>query len=251
MKQVSVIIPAYNDAARLERTLLRLREIKQHEYPALEVIVSARRSHDATEAVARELADLVVPGGMPSVGRNNGARAAKGEVLISLDADTLPGHGTIKAVAAAAGPGVIGSCTAYSEERSPLAALTTISINFLRWSGLIKGLSNLLFCDAALFREGGIGYDERLSVGEHHDFIRRARARGCAFRYVRARPGYAIDMERHKNWGYFPLMCFWFKWTLLHGVLRRPARHLEEEYWNNCRRSAAPAAEPVYIAPAD
>ncbi len=251
MKKISVIIPAYNDAARLERTLLRLREIKAREYPELQVIASVRPSHDGTEAVARELADLVVPGGMPSAGRNSGARAAAGDILIFLDADTLPGHGVMKAIAAACGPRVIGSCTAYSEERSPLAALTTLSINFLRWSGLIKGLSNLLFCDAGLFRAHGIGYDERLSVGEHHDFIRRARARGYAFRYVRTSPGYAIDMERHRNWGYFPLMCFWFKWTLLHGVLRRPAKHLEAEYWNNCRRAAAPSAEPVYIAPAD
>ena len=103
MKSISVIIPAYNDAARLERTLRQLRHIAKHEYPALELIVSVRASHDRTEIVARELADIVVEGGAASKGRNNGARAAHGEVLVFLDADTVPALGTMTAIAHAAG----------------------------------------------------------------------------------------------------------------------------------------------------
>ena len=95
MKKISVIIPVYNDAARLERTLLRLREIKAREYPELQVIASVRPSHDGTEAVARELADLVVPGGMPSVGRNSVADAPVADAVSNTSRSAACSRATI------------------------------------------------------------------------------------------------------------------------------------------------------------
>jgi len=238
MKTISVIIPAYEDAGRLERTLRALREIRAGEYPALELVVAVRPSRDRTAEVARELADVVTDGGNASRGRNRGAAAAHGEILVLLDADAVPAAGTITAVAAAAAPGVLGTCTAYPGDRSALARLTALSINFLRWSGLVKGLSNLLFFERAMFERDGVRYDENRTVGEHHDFVRRARARGWAFTYVRARRGYMIDTTRHREWGYFPLLFFWLKWSFFNGLLGLDARRLEEEYWSRRRGGA-------------
>jgi glycosyltransferase involved in cell wall biosynthesis len=242
MKTISVIIPAYNDADRLERTLQQLRLIREQEYGALELVVSVRPSSDATEAVARRLADVVVEGGTVSRGRNNGARAAKGDLLVFLDADTFPALGTFTALAGAARERSIGSCTAYTEEGSFLAAGTVRLINFLRWSGLVKGLSNLLFCSRSLFHGHGVGYNEALCLGEHNDFVRRACACGYKFVYVRTRPGYVINMERHKEWGYFPLMLFWMRWALFCGLLKMDSKSLEAEYWE--RRGPALAKQP-------
>lgn len=236
---ISVIIPAYNDAVRLERTLVELRRTREREYPRLELIVSVRPSRDGTERVAAGLADLVVEGGTVSKGRNNGARAASGEILVFLDADSVPAPGTLTAIARAARGRVIGSCTAYTDDPSFQARGTVLLINFLRWSGLVKGLSNLLFCDRELFHGDGVGYDETISLGEHSDFVRRARRSGRAFSYVRAFPGYTIAMDRHKRWGYFALLLFWFRWGVRSCLLGLDTRDLELEYWGPSVRPAA------------
>lgn len=90
MRLISVVIPAYNDAERLEKTLQQLLRIRQQEYAALEVVVAVRPSTDNTLEVANRFADKVVPGGTVSRGRNSGAASAQGEIIIFLDADTLP-----------------------------------------------------------------------------------------------------------------------------------------------------------------
>ena len=81
---ISIIIPAFNE----ERYLPRLLEcIKKQSYNDYEVIVADANSTDKTAKVAKKYGCRIVKGGMPAVGRNNGAKAAKGNILLFLDAD--------------------------------------------------------------------------------------------------------------------------------------------------------------------
>lgn len=238
MKSISIIIPAYNDAVHLERTLRQLEHIRHVEWLDLEIIVSVRPSTDATAAVAHQWADHVVVGGMVSRARNAGAAVARGEVLIFLDADTTPAIGTLTTLAQAAAPDTIGSCTAYTKARSWKAKLTVWGINFLRWSGFIKGLSNALFCHRSLWHERGIHYNEKISLGEHFDFIRRARREaGCRFIYVRTQSGYMITMKRYERWGYAQSLLFWIHWGVRSMLLQKNTVRLEQTYWNTQYRS--------------
>lgn len=86
--KISVIIPAYNAEATLPITLESLRRYR----PScdMEVIVVDDASPDGTAACARLLADqvLVMDGNSgPSLARNEGARAATGDVYLFTDAD--------------------------------------------------------------------------------------------------------------------------------------------------------------------
>lgn len=82
---ISIIIPAWNE----EKYLPKLLDcIKKQTYGDYEVIVADASSTDRTRQIAKKYGCKVVKGGMPAVGRNNGAKAAKGEILLFLDADS-------------------------------------------------------------------------------------------------------------------------------------------------------------------
>ncbi len=83
---LSIIIPAKNEEKQLP---LLLGSIKRQSFKDLEVIVADAASTDRTREVARSFGAKVVEGGMPGPGRNRGAEAAGGEILLFLDADVL------------------------------------------------------------------------------------------------------------------------------------------------------------------
>src|SRR3989338_6888236 len=83
---LSIIIPTYNE----EKYLPKLLDcIKKQTYKDYEVIVADANSKDKTRQIAKKYGCKIVKGGMPGVGRNNGAKAAKGGILLFLDADSL------------------------------------------------------------------------------------------------------------------------------------------------------------------
>ncbi|WP_323735494.1 MJ1255/VC2487 family glycosyltransferase [Methanosphaera sp. ISO3-F5] len=84
--KVSIIIPSYNEEEFLPNLLT---SIQRQEFDDLEVIIADANSTDKTVEIAESYGCKVVPGGLPSVGRNNGAKVARGELLLFLDADSV------------------------------------------------------------------------------------------------------------------------------------------------------------------
>jgi len=86
---ISVIIPTLNEEAYIEATL---RAIKNQDYKGgYEVIVADGMSKDSTLKIARKYADKVIKikkRGV-SVGRNAGAKIARGDIFLFIDADTV------------------------------------------------------------------------------------------------------------------------------------------------------------------
>src|SRR3989344_4068217 len=81
---LSIIIPTLNEGKYLPKLL---ECIKNQTYSDYEIVVADAGSKDRTIGIARKYGCKVVKGGMPSVGRHNGAKAAKGSLLLFLDAD--------------------------------------------------------------------------------------------------------------------------------------------------------------------
>lgn len=98
MKKLSVIIPTLNEEKYIASTLRSLAEQSRKDF---ELIVKDGLSTDNTESIAREYADLVVSKKDSSIGdaRNQGARYAKGDVLVFVDADTYLDKNALELIA--------------------------------------------------------------------------------------------------------------------------------------------------------
>ncbi len=81
---LSIIVPTYNEEEYLP---VLLESIKKQSFKDYEVIVADANSTDRTREIAESYGCIVVDGGLPAVGRNNGAEIARGEYLLFLDSD--------------------------------------------------------------------------------------------------------------------------------------------------------------------
>jgi len=233
MRKISIIIPAYNDASDLEKTLKRLLEIRKREYKNLEIVVAVKHSDDGTDEVAEKYADIVTSGGKVNNARNSGARAATGEVFIFLDADSLPNFGVIPEIEKIVSEKIVGTCAAVPSSNTIKARMTVSLQNFARRTRLIKGMSNLFFCHASLFRKYNITYNEERNLGEHHEHIWRARKEaGVRYVYLNIPACYQFAVDRYERVGYFKTFRFWvrFFWTVY--IMKRNPKELEEQYWS-------------------
>jgi len=172
---VSVIIPTLNEETLLPGLLADLRAQTQ---PPLEIIVADAGSGDQTQAIAREAGAVVVPGGRPPTGRNNGARAARGDFFIFLDADVRVPPAFVADACAEFDARYLDLATCEINPLSdhPVDKLLHDFVNFAIKLGQFSDPHAFGFCTLVtrrLFERVG-GFDERLRMAEDHEFVKRA-----------------------------------------------------------------------------
>jgi len=145
----------------------------------VEVIVSDGGSTDATIDLARHLGKVVSAPRGRSRQMNAGARAAHGDVLLFMHADTtLPPEALDEVRKALGRPGVVGGCFTKAVSRSHwLLTLADLATN-LRFR-----LRLSLYGDRAVFVRRGVfdavgGYNEALDILEDVDLGLRLKRRG-------------------------------------------------------------------------
>ena len=156
MPQLSIIVPVLDEARTIEAFLEDLQELRAR---GVEVIVVDGASRDATRALAAPLADRVIdaPRGRASQ-MNAGARAAAGEVLLFLHADTILAPGTIDAMLARLGGGAHewGRFDVAIAGADPLLALVAMLMNARsRATGVATGDQAIFVRRAAFDAVGG------------------------------------------------------------------------------------------------
>ncbi|MDP8243770.1 MAG: glycosyltransferase [Candidatus Hinthialibacter antarcticus] len=106
----SFVIPAYNEERRVARCIESIQESMQALPREYEIIVADDASDDDTAKIAERLGARVVASGKRNIGatRNVGAKAANGETLIFVDADSFISPQTVVQMGRALEEGAIG-----------------------------------------------------------------------------------------------------------------------------------------------
>ena len=86
---ISIIIPTLNEEKYLP---LLLESIKKQEFSDYEIILADAGSKDKTLEIAKKYNCRIIVGGLPAKGRNEGAKAARGDILFFIDADSILPH---------------------------------------------------------------------------------------------------------------------------------------------------------------
>jgi len=182
---LSIIIPTLNEEKYLP---LLLDSLAEQTFRNFEVIVADAGSKDGTRQAAAEAGCLVIDGGLPGTGRNNGARDARGEWLFFLDADVILPPGFLQVV-----------MDEIREKGLDIASCTVEPLNGSKLDRLLHGVVNLYFKATQKFwphapgfciivrkkiHNSINGFDEKIQLAEDHDYVRRA-SRVGRFAYIK------------------------------------------------------------------
>jgi glycosyltransferase involved in cell wall biosynthesis len=177
---ISFVIPAHNEDALIGQTLRTLLASAESVGKPFEVIVVDDASTDQTAEIARSLGAAVVTVNLRKISavRNAGARAARGDVLIFVDADTLvPVKALASAMDAIHQGAVGGGARVRIDDDVPVWAtplLTMVSWG-LCWLRLAAGC--FLFARRDVFEAVG-GFDEQYYASEEIHLSRALKAKG-------------------------------------------------------------------------
>ncbi len=175
----SIVIPARDEARNIGACLDAI-EAARARYPCdVEIIVVVNRCTDDTEAIARSRGARIVRDDARNLAhiRNSGADAAKGDILLTVDADSLMSTNMLCGVATALRSGryVGGGVPIRPERLSPGILLTGLFL--LVWLSPAGISAGLFWCYRRDFEAVG-GFDEALVIAEDVDFARRLKAYG-------------------------------------------------------------------------
>lgn len=194
---VSVVIPVFNDAERLE---MCLRALEDQTYPAdrYEVILVDNGSDASMEGLAAGFAGTRVayedrPGSYAA--RNKGVSLARGEVVAFTDSDCVPDRDWIErgveALCSAPGLGLAGGRinVSFGDPARPTAVELFEGVmafpqrRYVEQEGF--GVTANLFTPRSVFESVGL-FDEELKSGGDYEWGRRVRSAGYGLVYADA-----------------------------------------------------------------
>jgi len=212
---ISVVIPTFNEEKYIEGTL---RALKEQDYDEeFEVIIGDSYSTDRTVELAQSYGARVtcMEKRSPGAGRNAGARAARGDVLLFLDADTVPSRNLLRVFDQAFREDerlIAATCRVYPSIDSGVTVLGAVFLNdfFVRLSiflgqGFFPGIC--FACRKGVFESIG-GYREDLKVAEDLEFSSRLSQVKGKFKFI-TETYVVTSTRRYEKWGIERVLKAW------------------------------------------
>jgi glycosyltransferase involved in cell wall biosynthesis len=218
--KISVIIPTFQEEKLAEKILSQFTQKLKHENN-LELIVSDGGSTDKTLEIAGRFADKIIENTSRtkqniSIGRNRGAKAAEGKILVFVNADTMIDKideffSTIrKAISDSDTTAVTCPVYVYPEEETFFDRLLHSVMNIYFYSlnilGMGMGRGECHIVGKENFEKVG-GYDERIAAGEDFDLFHRLRKMG-QIRFL-WKLNVFESPRRYRKEGYYRIIFLW------------------------------------------
>jgi glycosyltransferase involved in cell wall biosynthesis len=200
--KLSIIIPTLNEEKFIGPLL---DTIKMQDFKDYEVIVSDAGSKDRTVEIAKSYGCTVVKGGVLTVGRNNGAAAARGDLFLFLDSDARFLHSKFLSNALAE----------FKKRKLDVCGFRLVPYggkpidklaNFL-WSALARVTQSFLpHASGSILIKKEIhkaihGFDEEIIFVEDHPYVREA-GKIAKFGFIWGEP-VSVSMRRYEKDGRF------------------------------------------------
>jgi len=210
MPLFSIIIPAHNEEAYLQKTIdsLRNQSLQDHE-----TIVVTNGCSDKTEEIAKKnvnakVRHLSLSKPNVSVARNAGALNAQGELLLFLDADTQLAPDSLQKIKEQFTPEYSVATTFAQPDSGKLSHRLALGFkNGYHYLNLYQGCSGALVCRKKDFHNLG-GYNPEIIVREHRKLAVNLLELG-KFKCINT--SVTTSMRRYQRWGLFKVTWFWTK----------------------------------------
>lgn len=240
----SLIIPAYNEEAYLPALLesvtqARIRYVGGPEN--IEILVVDNASTDSTADLARSSGCRVAREDRRVIAavRNTGARTARGQILVFIDADNIMHPDTFNAIDQRLATGkVVAGASGVKMQRMSLGIAATYAL-MLPVVWLTRMDTGVVFCRREDFEAVG-GYNESRLFAEDvqllWDLMWLGRKRGqklCRIRSIKA--VYSTrKFDRHGDWHWLGLML-----RFLYGLIfsKSSMDKFAQRYWYGAQRS--------------
>lgn len=166
---ISFVVPAYNEEVMIGATVRALHASASAVGEPYEVLVVDDDSTDATASVARASGAAVVEVKLRQIAavRNAGARVARGDLLVFVDADTLVPENTLRAMLDAVSHGAVGGGARVRFDAHGIGRWTRRVSEAGCWLLYRLGFTGgcFLFARRSAFEAAG-GFDERYYASE-------------------------------------------------------------------------------------
>ena len=173
---LSIIIPTLNEENYLP---ILLDSIRSQNFKDLEIIVADAGSKDKTIEIAKGFGCKIIKGGLPARGRNEGAKVARGNLLLFLDADTiLPEDFFEKALKEFKERNLdIASFCLEAKTKSKFKKFlfdAFYNLPILILEKILAHGAQAILVKKEIFEKVG-GFDEEIKFAEDHSFMRKAK----------------------------------------------------------------------------
>lgn len=185
--ELSIVIISLNEEKNLPKILA---SIKRQKYKNYEIIISDAGSIDKTLEIAKQNKCRIVKGGLPSRGRNNGARVSLGKYLAFLDADVILPSGFLENVMSQIRENKVDIATVRQKPVTKKKMDIFYHHAYNLWQKTMEridphSVGTCIIIKRDLFRKIE-GFDESIKLAEDHALARKAFRQGARFRVLDA-----------------------------------------------------------------
>lgn len=172
---LSIIIPTFNEENYLP---LLLASIKKQDFKDYEIIVADAGSKDKTVEIAKKYKVRLTKGGLPAKGRNQGAKIAKGNIFLFLDAEAVLPEQFLEKTLLEFRKRKLDIASCGLEPITKNKAYRVLHDILYNWpvcllEDVFPYTSNFILIKKETHQKIG-GFDEEITLGEDHAYAREA-----------------------------------------------------------------------------